>query len=70
MDLKNLNNVFSFAWLSISEESQNLNSVSFQNSYPQFIEPLYELGFGIGHQLIPLKLEFTWRLNHREKNSF
>lgn len=61
---------FNVAWLSISKESQNLNTISFQNSYPQFIEPLYEIGFGIGHQLIPLKLEFTWRLNHMDENSF
>jgi hypothetical protein len=61
---------FNIAWLSITEESKNINSNSFQNSFPQFIEPLYELGFGIGHQLIPLKLEFTWRLNHRNENSF
>jgi hypothetical protein len=61
---------FNIAWLSITNESQKINLNSFQNSYPQFIEPLYELGFGIGHQLIPLKLEFTWRLNHRSENSF
>ncbi len=61
---------FNVAWLSISEESQELNTESYQNVFPQFIEPLYELGFGIGHVLIPMKLEFTWRLNHREENSF
>ncbi len=61
---------FNVAWLSISDESKNINIKSFNNSYPQFIEPLYELGFGIGHQLIPLKLEFTCRLNHRNENSF
>ncbi len=66
----NLDAHLNIAWLTISEESKSLNSVSFQNSYPQFIEPLYEIGFGIGHQLIPLKLEFTWRLNHRNENSF
>ncbi len=61
---------FNVAWLSISEESKNLNTISFQNSFPQFIEPLYELGFGIGHQLLPLKIEFTWRLNHTNENRF
>jgi hypothetical protein len=61
---------FNIAWLNISDESKGLNRKSFQDSCPQFIEPLYELGFGIGHKIIPLKLEFTWRLNHTNENSF
>jgi len=61
---------FNIAWLSILDKTKKLNTISFQNSFPQFIEPLYEIGFGIGHQLIPLKLEFTWRLNHRNENGF
>lgn len=61
---------FNVAWLSISEGSKNINRNSFNYQYLEFIEPLYEIGFGIGHQLIPLKLEFTWRLNHTNKNSF
>ena len=61
---------FNVAWLSVSEDSKNINTNSFNNNYLEFIEPLYELGFGIGHQLIPLKIEFTWRLNHRNENSF
>ena len=61
---------FNIAWLSISEESKNINVNSFNNQHLEFIEPLYEIGFGIGHQIIPLKLEFTWRLNHTNENSF
>lgn len=61
---------FNIAWLSISNESKKLNTDSFNNKHLEFIKPLYEFGFGIGHQLIPLKLEFTWRLNHRSENSF
>jgi hypothetical protein len=61
---------FNIAWLSILDESKIANLASFQNNYPQFIKPLFEIGFGIGHQIIPLKIEFTWRLNHREENSF
>jgi len=30
----------------------------------------YEVGFGIGHPLIPLELEFAWRLNYRGENNF
>ncbi len=66
----NLDVHFNVAWLSISEESKNINSNSFNNKQLEFIEPLYELGFGIGHQIIPLKIEFTWRLNHTNENSF
>jgi len=66
----NLDAHFNIAWLSILEESKIANLASFQNNYPQFIKPLFEIGFGIGHQIIPLKIEFTWRLNHREENSF
>lgn len=61
---------FNVAWLSITEVSKTLNSNSYSNIFPEFIEPLYEIGFGIGHILIPMKLEFTWRLNHREENGF
>ena len=35
-----------------------------------FKNPLYEIGFGIGHQLIPFELVFAWRLNHRGENNF
>ena len=56
--------------LSISDESKTLNTNSFQNNFNEFIEPLFEAGFGIGHVLIPMKLEFTWRLNYREENGF
>ena len=61
---------FNVAWLSITDESKYLNLNSFDNDYPEFIEPLFEAGFGIGHVIIPMKLEFTWRLNHRDKNNF
>ncbi len=30
----------------------------------------YEAGFGIGHPLIPIELEFAWRLNYRGENNF
>ncbi len=61
---------FNIAWLSVSKNSKTLNTGSYNNTYPEFIEPLFELGFGIGHILLPMKLEFTWRLNHRNENSF
>ena len=27
--------------------------------------PFYEIGFGLSHAILPVRVEFTWRLNHR-----
>jgi hypothetical protein len=35
-----------------------------------FNKPFYEIGFGIGQGIIPLKLEFGWKLNYRGENNF
>ncbi len=35
-----------------------------------FKKPFYELGFSIGHLLVPITLEFTWKLNYRGYNNF
>jgi Family of unknown function (DUF5686) len=35
-----------------------------------FKHPFYEAGFGIGHVLFPIQLEFAWRLNYRGENNF
>jgi hypothetical protein len=32
--------------------------------------PFYEIGFGLGHVLIPLQIEFAWKLNYRDGNNF
>jgi hypothetical protein len=32
--------------------------------------PFYEIGFGLGHFLIPMQIEFAWKLNHRGNNNF
>jgi len=50
----------------ISEESQKL----LFSDYKKFKTPFYELGFSIGHVLIPISFDFTWKLNHRGKNNF
>ncbi|MBK8944853.1 MAG: carboxypeptidase-like regulatory domain-containing protein [Ignavibacteriae bacterium] len=50
----------------ISSESKNIllhNSAIFK-------KPFYELGFSLGHLLIPMNFEFTWKLNYRGKNNF
>jgi len=50
----------------ISEGSQTL----LFSDYKKFSKPFYELGFSLGHLLIPLSFEFTWKLNYRGKNNF
>ena len=35
-----------------------------------FEKPFYEIGFGIGQGIMPLKLEFGWKLNYRGSNDF
>ena len=35
-----------------------------------FRNPLFEIGFGVGHQLFPFELTFAWRLNYRGENNF
>lgn len=57
---------FNAALISISQKSKSI----LNQPYKEFKRPFYELGFGIGQMLIPLSLEFTWRLNYREKNNF
>ncbi len=36
----------------------------------KFLHPFYEAGFSLGHTLLPIKLEFTWKLNYKNKNNF
>lgn len=35
-----------------------------------FKHPFYEAGFGIGHVLLPIQLEFAWKLSYRGENNF
>lgn len=35
-----------------------------------YLNPFYEAGFSLGHVLIPLQIEFAWKLNHRGENNF
>jgi len=38
--------------------------------YKAFITPFYENGFSIGHQLFPIALEFSWKINYRGERNF
>ena len=35
-----------------------------------YLHPFYETGFSIGHVLIPLQIEFAWKLNYLDENNF
>ena len=61
-----LNSFFNAAYTNISDESRLIII------YPQdvFKNPFFEAGFGVGHALLPLTLEFAWKLNHRDGNNF
>jgi len=61
-----LNTHLNVGWLEISDKSKLI----LQQQYSEFKKPLWEIGFGIGQILFPFSLEFTWRLNHRDKNDF
>lgn len=61
-----LNLFFNAAYTDISNESRSLLVVQQQ----VFKNPFYEIGFGLGHALIPLQVEFAWKLNHRGENNF
>ena len=54
------------AWSDISAGSKSI----LPRTYKTFEHPFYEIGFGIGKELFPFTLEFTWKLNYRGQNNF
>ena len=64
-----LNTYFNAVYSEIGNET--LTYLSAINYTPKTLKhPFYEIGFGIGHILFPMQLEFTWRLNYRNENTF
>ena len=61
-----LNVFFNSAVTEIGSKSAALFPVEIKT----FNKPFYEIGFGLGQGIIPLQLEFAWRLNHRGSNNF
>ena len=61
---------FNAALTDISTDTYLLNKNLFLKSPVEFHKPFYEIGFGVGQMMFPLKLEFTWKLNHFGKNNF
>lgn len=65
----NLSVHFNAAYLEMTTKSKNLLPPSI-TSITEFKKPFAEIGFGIGQQLFPFRLEFTWKLNYRGFNNF
>jgi hypothetical protein len=61
-----LNVFFNSAITEIGSKSAALLPVEIQT----FNKPFYEIGFGLGRGIIPLQLEFAWKLNYRGSNNF
>ena len=61
-----LNFFFNSAVSEIGSESAAILPTEVQT----FNKPFYEIGFGIGQGIIPLDLEFAWKLNYRGSNNF
>jgi len=61
-----LNLFFNSAVTEIGDESSALLPVEIKT----FPHPFYEIGFGLGQGILPLQLEFAWKLNYRGSNNF
>lgn len=61
-----LTGFFNIGWLNISDKSKSILPMINK----ELSKPLMETGFGIGHVLFPMRLEFAWRLNYLENNKF
>ncbi|MFA8341397.1 MAG: DUF5686 family protein [Rhodothermaceae bacterium] len=57
---------FNFVYLDISDESKAI----LPQEADTFRQSLMEAGFSIGQKIFPVSLDFTWRLNHRNKKKF
>ncbi|HEX3072673.1 MAG TPA: hypothetical protein VHP30_03580, partial [Ignavibacteriales bacterium] len=68
--LKDINLQFgayaNFAWTDISDRSKRILTVENE----PLRSPLIETGFSLGHYLVPLQVEFTWRLTHKSDRNF
>jgi hypothetical protein len=61
-----LNTFFNSALSNVGIKTQDY--IPFQANV--FKHPFCEAGFGIGHVLLPIQLEFAWKLNYRGENNF
>lgn len=61
-----LNTFFNTLYSNPSNEARLNPILTFKN----FLRPFYEAGFSISHVLIPIQIEFAWKLNHLDGNNF
>ncbi len=61
-----LNTYVNIAYSNINNESNIISPYPIKT----FKHPFIEAGFGIGQVLLPIELDFTWRLNYRSENAF
>lgn len=61
---------FNIAWIKMADDSKALNKELFINEVIEFEKPFLELGLAFGHVLIPLSVEFTWKLTHLNGHNF
>lgn len=61
-----LTTFFNAAWKNMSPKSAAIMPVPFT----VLNKPLLEAGFSIGHSIIPVGLEFAWRLTYVDRSSF
>lgn len=67
----NLSLHFNAALIETSNKSKNILPLNIlSKGICEFKKPFAEIGFGIGQQLFPFKVEFTWKLNYKGKNNF
>ncbi len=68
--VKSLNLQFSaytnLAWADISDKSERYLTVESKT----LRSPLIEVGFGLGHYLVPVQFDFTWRITHKGEKNF
>lgn len=61
-----LNIFFNAAYSDIGGETSTILPVHIRT----FPHPFYEIGFGLSQVLLPLRIEFAWKLNYRGENNF
>ena len=57
---------FNIAYAELKKESQEILVLPVKT----FPHPFFEIGFGLGQVLIPVEVEFAWKLNYRDGNNF
>jgi hypothetical protein len=57
---------FNIAYSEIGPQSMEVLPLEV-NTFPH---PFYEIGFGLGQGVIPIQLEFSWKLNYKGNNNF